>query len=101
MVEMANDAVKMANLLQDAVPLLRNMGLNAAKLHEITGKILAIEDDSDRRNEAGLKALLKGKAKKDAMAYIIGAEIYDHLEKCGDKFEDVAQTMSGIVVEHV
>jgi uncharacterized protein Yka (UPF0111/DUF47 family) len=77
------------------------MGANAGALHEITGKILALEDDSDRRNEAGLKALLKGKAKKDAMAYIIGAEIYDHLEKCSDKFEDVAQTISGIVVEHV
>lgn len=101
MVEMAEDAVKMANLLSEAVPLLRNMGNNAAQLHEITGKILAIEDDSDRRNEAGLKALLKGKAKKDPLAYIIGAEIYDHLEKCGDSFEDVAQTISGIVVEHV
>jgi uncharacterized protein len=101
MVEMAEDAVKMANLLSQAVPLLRNMGANAGQLHEITGKILAIEDDSDRRNEAGLKALLKGKAKKDPMAYIIGAEIYDHLEKCGDSFEDVAQTISGIVVEHV
>ena len=101
MTEMAEDAVKMALLLQQAVPLLRNMGSNAARLHEITGKILAIEDDSDRRNEAGLKALLKGKAKKDPMAYIVGSEIYDHLEKCGDKFEDVAQTISGIVVEHV
>jgi uncharacterized protein len=101
MVEMADDAVKMAELLARAIPLMRNMGANSSQLHEITGQILAIEDDSDRRNEAGLKALLKGKAKKDAMAYIIGAEIYDHLEKVGDKFEDVAQTMSGIVVEHV
>jgi uncharacterized protein len=101
MVEMAEDALKMANLLQQAVPLLRNMGANVSQLHEITGKILATEDESDRRNEAGLKALLKGKAKKDPMAYIIGAEIYDHLEKCGDSFEDVAQTISGIVVEHV
>ncbi len=101
MVEMADDTVRMASLLQQAVPLLRNMGPNAGALHEITGKMIAIEDDSDRRNEAGLKALLKGKAKKDPMAYIIGAEIYDHLEKCGDSFEDVAQTISGIVVEHV
>jgi predicted phosphate transport protein (TIGR00153 family) len=101
MLEMADDAVKMAKLLQQAIPLLRKMGANSGALHEITGKILAIEDDSDRRNEAGLKALIKGKAKKDAMAYIIGAEIYDHLEKCGDSFEDVAQTLSGIVVEHV
>jgi uncharacterized protein len=101
MIEMADDAVRMAELLARAIPLMRNMGTNASQLHEITGQILAIEDDSDRRNEAGLKALIKGKAKKDAMAYIVGAELYDHLEKIADKFEDVAQTMSGIVVEHV
>jgi predicted phosphate transport protein (TIGR00153 family) len=101
MLEMADDAVKMAELLRQAMPLMRNMGQNSNRLHEITGKILAIEDEQDQRNEAGLKALLKGKAKKDPMAFIIGAEIYDHLEKVGDKFEDVAQTMSGIVVEHV
>jgi uncharacterized protein len=101
MVEMAEDALKMANLLQQAMPLMRDMVSNSSRLHEITGKMLAIEDEQDHRNEAGLKALLKGKAKKDAMAFIIGSEIYDHLEKVGDKFEDVAQTMSGIVVEHV
>jgi uncharacterized protein len=101
MLEMADDAVQMAKLLQQAIPLMRNMGTNAGQLHEITGKILALEDDQDHRNEAGLKALLKGKGKKDALAFIVGAEIYDHLEKCGDKFEDVAQTLSGIVVEHV
>jgi uncharacterized protein len=101
MLEMADDAVKMAELLKQAMPLMRNMGQNSNRLHEFTGKILAIENEQDHRNELGLKALLKGKAKKDAMAFIIGAEIYDHLEKVGDKFEDVAQTLSGIVVEHV
>ncbi len=101
MIEMAEDAIKMAELLAQAMPLMRNMGQHANRLHEITGKILAIENEQDHRNEAGLKALIKGKAKKDAMAYIIGAEIYNHLEKVGDSFEDVAQTISGIVVEHV
>jgi uncharacterized protein len=101
MAEMADDVVKMAVLLQQAMPLMRNMGQHSNRLHEITGKISTLEDEQDHRNEAGLKALLKGKAKKDAMAFIIGAEIYDHLEKVGDKFEDVAQTISGIVVEHV
>ncbi len=35
------------------------------------------------------------------MAFIIGAEIYGHLEKVADRFEDVANTMSGIVIEHM
>ena len=35
------------------------------------------------------------------MAFIIGSEIYDHLEKVVDRFEDVANEISGIVIEHV
>ena len=33
--------------------------------------------------------------------YIIGAEIYDHLEKVVDRFEDVANRISGILIEHL
>ena len=35
------------------------------------------------------------------MAFIVGAEIYDHLEKVVDRFEDVANEINGIVIEHV
>ena len=33
--------------------------------------------------------------------YIVGAEIYDPLEKVVDRFEDVANRISGILVEHL
>ena len=36
-----------------------------------------------------------------AMAFIVGNEIYDHLEKVVDRFEDVANRISGIVIEQV
>lgn len=98
---MADDAVKLAELLVEAMPLMRSVGANSARLHELTGRMVAIEEDSDQQNEAGLKALIKGKAKKDAMAYIIGSEIYEHLEKVADRFEDVAHAMADIVIEHV
>ena len=35
------------------------------------------------------------------MAFIIGSEIYGHLEKVVDRFEDVANEISSIVIEHV
>jgi uncharacterized protein Yka (UPF0111/DUF47 family) len=35
------------------------------------------------------------------MDFIIGNEIYDHLEKVVDRFEDVANRISGIVIEQV
>jgi hypothetical protein len=97
----ADEAVQQATLLAEVLPLLRNVGPNAAKLHQLCGKMIAIEDESDRHHENGLKALIKGKARKDAMAFIIGAELYGHLEKVADKFEDVAHTVDGIVIEHV
>ena len=37
----------------------------------------------------------------NAMDYIVGIEIYDHLEKVMDRFEDVANRISGIVIEQV
>ena len=97
----ADEAVHMAKLLTEALPLLRNIGTNAARLHTLCGQMIAIEDESDRHHENGLKALLKGKAKKDALAFIIGQDLYGHLEKVADKLEDVARTIDGIVIEHV
>ncbi len=97
---MADDAVTLAGLLGQAMPLMRNVGSNKDRLHALTQQMIKIEDESDHRNDAGLKALMKGKGKKDPMAFIVGSQIYDHLEKVADKFEDVAHTISGIVIEH-
>ena len=35
------------------------------------------------------------------MDYIVGSEIYSHLEKSVDCFEAVAHRMSGILLEHL
>jgi uncharacterized protein Yka (UPF0111/DUF47 family) len=48
-----------------------------------------------------VKALFKEFGKTDPMAYIIGSEIYAELEKVVDRFEDVADEISGIVIENV
>jgi uncharacterized protein Yka (UPF0111/DUF47 family) len=98
---MADDVVKLAALGAEALPLLRNVGQNANRLHTLTAQMIAIEDASDYLHEDGLKALLKGKAKKDPMTFIIGSQIYEHLEKVADRFEEVAHVISGIVIEHV
>jgi uncharacterized protein Yka (UPF0111/DUF47 family) len=45
--------------------------------------------------------LFQGPARGDAMAFIIGSEIYDHLEKVVDRFEDVANRVSGVLIEHL
>ena len=35
------------------------------------------------------------------MTYIVGTEIYAHLEKIVDRFEDVANKVNGILIENI
>ena len=80
---------------------MRNVGTHSAKLHALTGELTRLEGESDQLNDEGLRALFMGPAKSDPLAFIIGSELYDHLEKVCDRFEDVAHVMSDIVIEHV
>ena len=98
---MADRVIMLANLTAEALPLMRKIGENSGKLHTLAGEITKIEEQSDRLNDEGLRSLYKGRAKKDPLAFIVGAELYDHLEKVCDRFEDVAHVMSDIVIEHV
>jgi len=93
--------VKAAALTAEAVPLLRNLRVNAPRLNVIAEEIVRVEEQSDQICLNGLKALLQGPARTDAMAYIKGSEVYDHLEKVVDCFQDVANRMSGLVIEHL
>ena len=98
---MGNQIIQSAALTAEAVPLLRRMNSNANRLLALTSEIAQIEEDLDHVHDDGLKRLLTTKGRKDPMAFIIGSEIYTHLEKVADRFEDVASTMSGIVIEHM
>ncbi len=93
--------VQASELTRDAVPLLRTMGPNAAKLNAFSEEICKIEDEADAIHDQGLKDLFHAHRNADPMAYIVGAELYDHLEKVVDGFEDVANRVSGIVIEHI
>ena len=93
--------VKAAALAGQAVPLLRSLRADAPRLNVITEEIVRLEEQSDQVCLDGLKALLQGPARTDAMAYIRGAEIYDHLEKVVDCLQDVANRISGLVIEHL
>lgn len=98
---MADRIIMMAKLTAEALPLMRNIGQNSTKLHTLAGELTKIEEQSDQLNDEGLRALYTGRAKQDPLSFIIGAELYDHLEKVCDRFEDVAHVMSDIVIEHV
>ena len=90
-----------AELTQVSIPLLRSMRQNAGKLNSFSEEILRIEDEADGIHDHGLTALFRAHRNSDPMAFIVGAEIYGHLERVVDGFEDVANRVTGIVIEHV
>jgi predicted phosphate transport protein (TIGR00153 family) len=101
MAEMGEHIVMAADLTVEAVRLLGSLRENTARLNAITEEIIRLEDDSDTLNDKGIKALFKRHRDGNAMGYIVGVEIYDHLEKVMDRFEDVANRIGGIVIEQM
>lgn len=98
--DMAGIIVEAARITADAMPLLRDLGRNATRLHALTERIVKLEGHADEIHDAGLKALFKAKSEKAAIAFVIGREIYSHLEKITDRFEDVANEIQGLVLDH-
>ncbi|PDT53637.1 MULTISPECIES: DUF47 domain-containing protein [Sinorhizobium] len=93
--------VEAAHLVAEAIPLLNRIGVNAHRLSTIAEEVTRVEGRSDELHEQGLKDLFKRHGSTNPMAYIIGSEIFSELEKVVDRFEDVANEISGIVIENV
>ncbi|WP_112809359.1 DUF47 domain-containing protein [Ensifer sp.] len=101
MQEMGAIVVKAAHLIAEAIPLLDRIGVNHGRLIAIAEEVMRIEGRSDELHDQGLKDLFRRHGAGNTMAYIIGSEIYGELEKVVDRFEDVANEISGIVIENV
>jgi predicted phosphate transport protein (TIGR00153 family) len=101
MKSMADLIVKCAQLEQEAVPLLKKISSEAVHISDLTAQISSLEGRADELHDIGLKALYKSTGNTDPMAFFVGNEIYDHLEKVVDRFDDVANVLHGIVIEHV
>ncbi|QIO49072.1 DUF47 domain-containing protein (plasmid) [Rhizobium leguminosarum bv. trifolii] len=102
MQQMGGEIVKAANLIAEAIPLLDRLGANAQRLAAIAEEVTRVEGRSDELHDQGLKDLfLRYGPGGNAMAYMIGSQIYGELEKVVDRFEDVANEISGILIENV
>jgi predicted phosphate transport protein (TIGR00153 family) len=99
MAELGDIIVQAAKLTVDAVALLGAHRQQATRLNGITEEIIRLEEGADGLHIVGIKALFIKHRAGNAMDFIVGNEIYDHLEKVMDRFEDVANGISGIVIE--
>jgi predicted phosphate transport protein (TIGR00153 family) len=100
MKDMAAIIVDSARLVAEAMPLLRNVGANGSRLHELTERLVRMEGHADEIHSAGLKAAFQAHRDGNAIDFIVKREIFKHLERIVDAFEDVANVIDGIVIDH-
>jgi len=101
MKEMGDAIVKCAVLVEEAVPLLRSISSEAGRISSLTEQITQIEGRADDLHDLGLKELFETQGSSNPMAFITGNEVYDHLEKVVDRFDDVANEIQSVVIDHV
>jgi hypothetical protein len=99
--QMADIILRCAELTVEAVSLLGALRDNVSRINTIAEEITRLEEQADELNDHGIKALYLKHKGGDVMAFIVRNEIYDHLEKVVDRFEDVANRISAIVIEQV
>jgi len=93
--------VQCANLVGRAVPLMQAMGENVTTLTSLTEEITRLEGRVDDLDDIGMKELFL-KHREGIVFYFMGcSEIYKHLEKVADRFDDVANEINSIVIEQV
>lgn len=93
--------VECANLVGRALPLMQSIGQNVSMLTAITEELGKLEGRVDDLHDIGLKELFLKHRNANAMDFVVGAEIYKHLEKVADRFDDVANEINSIVIEQV
>jgi predicted phosphate transport protein (TIGR00153 family) len=98
--DMAAMALDAARLTAEAIPLLRDISRNGPRLHELTERLIRIEGHADEVHRTGLRRALADHGKTDTLRLVIEREIYKHLERIVDAFEDVADEIDGIVIDH-
>jgi uncharacterized protein len=98
--EVGDAIVKCALLVEEAIPLLHSIDEEAPRINSLTEQIQTIEDHAGDLHDAGIKTLFHQR-NGDPMAFIIANEVYKHLEKTVDRFEDVANELQAVVIEQV
>jgi uncharacterized protein Yka (UPF0111/DUF47 family) len=88
-------------MIAEAVPQLRDVERNGRRLHELTARLVKLEGEVDVLHDTGMKAAFQAQqVKSDPLAFMVSREIYKHLERIADAFEDVANEIDSLVIDH-
>ena len=103
MQQMGDIILQAAKLVLEAMPLLASVGKNAGRLQAITEEIIRIEEQADQLHDQGRKALFLANRNEPGgvMTFMIGTELYDHLESVVDRLEDVSNEINALVVDQL
>ena len=99
MKQIINLISKAAKVTAEAAPLLRNITTNGSRLHQLTGQVVALEGEADELHAAGLKRAFQT-ARSDTLQFAVAREVFKSLERVMDEFEDIANEIDGIVIDH-
>lgn len=98
--DMVAISVDSARLVAEAMPLLRDVGKNGGRLHELTERLVRMDGHGDEIHRAGLKAAFQTYRDTSPISFAVRREIYKHLERIIDAFKDVANQIDSIVIDH-
>ena len=100
MIDMAAIIVDSARLTAEIMPLLRSVADNGHRLHELTERLVRMEGHADEIHAKGLKRVFKASAGKDPLYFVVRQEMFKRLERVVDRFEDLANEIDGLVIDH-
>ena len=99
--QMADAILRCAALQRDVLPLMERITPNANRISELCEQIRHVEEEADDIHDIGVTELFRRSSSDQALRFIAGREVFDQLEKVVDRFDDVANAIESIVVEHV
>jgi uncharacterized protein len=103
MQQMGDIILQASKLMLEAMPLLASVPKNAGRLQAITEEIIRIEEQADQLHDQGRKALFLANRNEPGgvMNFMVGTELYDHLESVVDRLEDVSNEINALVVDQL
>jgi len=89
-----------AAVTAEAIPLLRDVSHNDKRLHKLTGRLVELEGEADDIHAAGLKRAFQEVSEIGPLNFAVAREVFKNLERVTDAFEDVANQIDSIVIDH-